>query len=1046
MPTKPQLNMITPFRTVVLFFSLALLSLVILPYLPIQLFPTNQTHSLHITYNVADAPPELVEQLATSPLEGILSQLADIQQIESLSGYAKGSISIEFDRHTEIEARKLETRALIRQLYPKLAHIVSYPVIQQNSSSSSDTEHIPLLTYTISAPGPAFQIRNIVGAAFQKGLSTNGDLREIALSEVPSPEVTVRYHSEGLHAVNLKPTDLHTAIRERFLTYYPGSISTREGGLFFIKYIRGTGDLNALENTPIPLPSGIQTTLGKLAHIRLEEQEPTRYFRINGKNAITVSLFVREGTNTITRARALKSRIKKIAATLPAGYALHLAHDNTKYLSEELYKTLYRTLLSVAILILFIVLAYQDWKSLAILLSGLMVNLGLTILILWMLDIQIHLYSLAGLTIALGILIDNGLIVLEYCRQQQRHLIVTPLLGSTLTTISALALVWLLPEEEQYILRDFAAVASIALGSSLAVAYWFIPGMFQLIQGGIHPDKHRIPMSRLRYTRRWFQRYYQFTAFCARYRKTYLLLWVLAFGIPLFLLPNKIAGWNGYNRLFGSRMYQEVWRAPLEHLTGGALRIFLQNMNARSGYRQYEQTLLVVHATLPAGSTLVHMNALIQQLEARLEKEHGVEKYVSNVVSGEQAHVEITFRPDADRALPLELRARLIHQTREWGGVDWTIYGIGAGYATGTGSETPSYRIKLMGYNYDTLETWAQHLKNRLESHPRVQHIDLDAILHIQDKPTYAYRLTFNQTQLVAQRTTPEGLFAAIATQSGQQSLDMRLPLIDGATIPLRILPQFADSFSIYTLMHTALQTDSLRSVQLAPLSQLMLERRTPAIYRENRQFQRMVSYDYTGSAVFGERFVEDILQEMRVQLPPGYSMNQHQPGNVSRTTGKQRATLLLILALANFFICAILFENLRQSLTIVLSLPLSLIGLFLTFAWGEFFFDQGGYAAIILLGGIAVNASILVVSAYNKTPQRMARPNRTLLLVLIQRARTILLTVLSTICGLAPFLWTGDTEVFWFGLAVGTIGGLAFSVFALFTTLPVFLWQPSKK
>jgi len=149
-------------------------------------------------------------------------------------------------------------------------------------------------------------------------------------------------------------------------------------------------------------------------------------------------------------------------------------------------------------------------------------------------------------------------------------------------------------------------------------------------------------------------------------------------------------------------------------------------------------------------------------------------------------------------------------------------------------------------------------------------------------------------------------------------------------------------------------------------------------------------------------------------------------------------------LILANFFICSILFENLKEPFFIISMIPISFIGLFLVFSLGDYYFDQGGYAAFVMLGGLVSNAAIFIVNDFNNLRKKKQAflYNRLLIKATANRGRTILLTTISTCCGLIPFLVEGQNEVFWFALAVGTIGGLLFSLFAVFVVLPVLLWK----
>jgi len=141
------------------------------------------------------------------------------------------------------------------------------------------------------------------------------------------------------------------------------------------------------------------------------------------------------------------------------------------------------------------------------------------------------------------------------------------------------------------------------------------------------------------------------------------------------------------------------------------------------------------------------------------------------------------------------------------------------------------------------------------------------------------------------------------------------------------------------------------------------------------------------------------------------------------------------------YLICAILFESLKQPFIILSVIPISFIGVFLTFYVLDFNFDQGGLASFVLLSGITVNASIFILNGYNKLKKQC--PNRENIPLYLeafkQKIFPIMLTIVSTILGFIPFVKDGQNEVFWFALGAGTIGGLLFSLLGILFYLPVF-------
>jgi multidrug efflux pump subunit AcrB len=451
------------------------------------------------------------------------------------------------------------------------------------------------------------------------------------------------------------------------------------------------------------------------------------------------------------------------------------------------------------------------------------------------------------------------------------------------------------------------------------------------------------------------------------------------------------------------------------------------------------------------------MDYLLRHMEDYLAGVKGVEKYVTNVYSGEYGDIEITFEKAYETgALPFQLKSRLVARSLDWSGVQWSVYGVGQGFSNASGEGTPSFRVKMLGYNYDELERQAQKLKTLLEQHPRVQKVNTDALLSWEEKATYAYQLKLDAARLAQAGALRSELSSALREQTLPNQAGLEIPLNIGNApeeeqnsaqlIPVFLNAKRAEGFSIDALLRNPLSLDTSRRLNLQSLAQLSWEKGSPSIHREDRRYVRLLSFDYVGSPSFGAKHLDEQLQTLRPRLPAGYEVKQETYRWDTQKTRRQYGLILLLL-LSNYIICAVLFESLRLPLAVVLVIPLSLIGLFLTFAWGDFYFDQGGYAAIVLLGGMVVNAAIFIISDHRHLLLLHARhANRALLKATLRRGRTILLTVVSTICGLIPFMLEGDTEVFWFALAVGSAGGLVFSLLVVFWVLPVMLWERSAR
>jgi multidrug efflux pump subunit AcrB len=333
-------------------------------------------------------------------------------------------------------------------------------------------------------------------------------------------------------------------------------------------------------------------------------------------------------------------------------------------------------------------------------------------------------------------------------------------------------------------------------------------------------------------------------------------------------------------------------------------------------------------------------------------------------------------------------------------------------------------------------------LGERLLQHPRIQAVNTNEKMDWYEKAAQELVLKVSEKDLATAGASLPQVFEAIREISPPANPQSNLN-IQNQNYPVLLKATDAENFSRYAVLEEPLTLDSNRHITLKNAAVMELENTANTLVRENRSYVRMVGFDYLGSSHFGSQFLDKVLKELKPQLAAGYTI-ERESYSWDWNTAKRQYGLLFLLALAIFCICAVLFGKFKQSFYIVTMIPLSFIGLFLTFSWGDFYFDQGGYAAFVLLAGLVVNAAIFIVNDYNLPGQKtgVSASNSFLLESTLQRARTILLTVLSTGCSLIPFIWEGQQEIFWFSFATGSIGGLFASLWAVFFVLPVLMWK----
>lgn len=1033
----------TAFRVLIAFVVLGILGFAVIPLLSVDLNPREREPVLSISYGIPRSSPEIIEKLGTSPLEGTFSQLTELKKITSVSNYDRGSITLRFDKKADMELKKFEVLSLIRQVYPQLDERLSYPIVTQSAQARNDFK-TPILTYSVNGPFASFEIKKIAEDVLKPALTQFAEVEEVQIRGANDLQVFVTFDAQKMQSFGISRSMVNSQITQSFGQKFPGTVYNNKGETLFVTLDRKLNSLDQLENLPIRQVGGMEVRLRDIAQVTMEEGEATNYYRINGNNSVTLTVINRDGVNKVLLAKKLKAAIESAKANLPQGFEVRLENDDTEFLEKELNKIYKRSGLSILILITFIFLINRNWRYLSILFLGIVVNLSLTAMVLYFLKVDIHMITIAGLTISFGLIVDNAIIMMDHLHKYRNRKVFVALLAASLTTVVALLMVLLLPEEDRRSLTEFSVVVSVMLGVSLVVALFFTPAFYEVLFKESVQKGRKLTIPKLRNRVNWLRRYEKGIAFTATYKKTFLIAVLLLFGTPIFFLPAKWEGQEWYNKTVGSTFYQEEIRPYVDKALGGSLRMFIRGVYEKSSYREPEKTRLYVTARLPFGNTLDQMDFIMREFEAYLKGVEGVDQFVTNVISGQYGQITITFKEAHERgALPYQLKGKLSVKSTDWSGAQWNIYGVGQGFYTGGGGEgIPSFRVEMKGYNFDELERQSEVLAEKLLQHKRIQTVNTNERLSYNEQKTQEYVLRLDQNQIALGGTNQFEVLNTLQDLSKPQGPSTYLE-VASQNYGLVLRERLSENFSKFDLEQKGLFSGEDNILKISDYGTMNLENTTNALHKEDRQYIRVVSFEYMGSAKFGNEYLDEVLEEMKVIMPIGYEAKK-QTWSWNSEKAKREYGLLGLLIVGIFFICTILFENFRQPFYIIFLIPISFIGLFLTFSLFDFYFDQGGYAAFVMLGGLAVNAGIFILNDFNN--RKSGLYNKNILKSVAGKAIPILLTVLSTCFGLVPFLIEGQNEIFWFSLAIGTIGGLVFSMVGVFWILPVLMWKKERK
>ncbi len=986
----------------------------------------------------------MIEQSVTSRIEGALSAITGSESVSSRSSKGSGRVTIRFRKGTEMAAARFEVASAIRNLYPKLPEEVSYPAI---SIATGGTRESDMLVYTIKADLPSRRIEEYVEAHMSTPLSQTEGVGKVSLSGVTPFEWVITFDPKAMEVNGISAADLAAAFRDYFrsdvidLTTLPHADGTDRS---IVLKLRNRASLN-FGDIPIARRNGRIYHLRDFATARWCEAPPSTYFRINGLNTITLSIGCEASTNMLRVAENVKEEMQRLQAAFPPGISATLTYDASEYVSGELHKIYLRTLLCVAILMLFVYLVSRDFNYLLIIAVTLAVNILVAVVFYNLLNLDIHIYTLAGITVSLGIIIDSSIIMVDHYSYYRNRRVFVSILGALLTTIGALGIVWLLPEKQQANLTDFSLVIVINLVVSLIVALLFIPALLDKF-----PLKRSMTVSsvkRRRLTVRVSRAYARFIGWGRRHRWLFIVALIWGFGIPTFLLPEKIEPEKGETPGRGTELYNKIMegrfmtehRSFLDKFLGSSLHLFHTATSRYNNFREPEQKVLYVNAGMAEGCTVQQLNDVVRHMENYICQFDEVDMFRTRITSYDNARIEITFKPEYENSgFPSMLKQELTSAAINFGGATWRVWGIDDNsFNNNIVSSYRSNQIRLRGYNYDQLAAYADRLIDSLSTNRRVSEpeiMDGDAWT----LPHNEFTIRYDDERIAATGLDVSDYYTILNTMLYQS----RLPSVyNGEELQQVILESGdRDRFDRWHIANAQVGIDSLRT-KLSTVGTIEKHRTGISIRRSKQSYEILVGFDFIGSYELGKRLIERTVRQLNDEILPIGFRADSPSHNFGRKEKQQQAWLILLVVAIIYTMCTILFESLRKPLVIILMIPISFIGVFLSFGWSDFIFDQGGFAAFVLLCGIVVNAGIYLINEEDTCAAISGKRGIALYLKAFNhKIVPISLTILSTILGLAPFLYDGPEEVFWFAFAIAAISGTFFSVVALLIYLPIFL------
>ena len=875
----------------------------------------------------------MIEREVTSKLEGVLATLQGVESIYSESSTHSGFIRLEFTKIEDSQKLLYEVSTLIRRVSDELPEGVTYPRIYRGSQGRGTKT---LLGYTLNGTSSLTELQKYAEENIVRALTDVEGTEDVSVYGAKDKEWVITYDADQLKVLGLVPADIISAIRN-FLNesslgladYAIESSIPKKISVFLKPRIEQP---ISLDDIPLTRIEGRIVYLNSVCTIQQTVQKSQYYYRINGLNSVNIVVNSGPDTNELVVGKQVKKAADQLTATLPDNMSLLVNYDATEFLEQEIFDILWRMGLSVLILLLFVWATSKSLSYLLIVVASIACNIVIPFTLYYLLNIEIQLYSLADLTISLGVIIDNTIVMIDHLRFRGNRRIFLALLAATLTTIGALTIVFFLDTSQVLKLIDFASVLAINLTISLFISIYLIPSLVEKIP--IRQRDGNTSMRRKRRTVLFAQKYLMLLGFISRFRRLLLVICLLVFGLPVYLLPKKIntgktldekdIPWyiNAYNETIGSIDYQENIGPNVEKWLGGLLYSFRENVLRSSHSANAERTKLYVRGSMQPGASLQQINDVFIEWENFISQFEEVAFFETRINSIHNAAISIEFKPEYElTAFPYYLKERLKEKANKLGGIDTEISGIGKGYNNAVTTGYKNTNLLLTGYSYKELLAHAERIQKRLvRNYNRISEVRILSKQEFRGLTEYEYYLAVDEQDMVKHGLDLQKLDHYLSNANLSDNAISRVNW-NGEISRLRMEPQDLNTRDIWNVYNSPIATNGGSVTKLAYISEMKQRKTVNEIVRQDQQYRLILSFEFIGSRRLIEKEMEAFVEKTNELLPIGYAINPE--GGGWGTGGSKYWVIWYVIALI-FIIGATLLESVKQPLFIVLLIPFS--------------------------------------------------------------------------------------------------------------------------
>ncbi len=1005
-------------------FAIVLLGYISLKKLPLDLFPEMDAPRIFVEMIAGERPPEEIEKQFVEDMESMIIRQKGVKEVSSVCMVGSARITVEYSWGSDMDEAFLD-------LQKALASFNQDEDIDEFTISQHDPNATPIIIYALEneAITDMDELRQVSENFIRNELIRLEGVADVKLSGTEEKQVVIQTNPMLLDAFGLTTDDIVQQIQSMNQSLSGGSI-VEMGKKYIIKgtgLIQRTADFNNLivgyksatsEATTSVTTQNLEKVpvfLKDIADVKLENKEPENIVRINGKRCIGLSIYKETGYNTVNALEDLEKEMDKIQKTLN-GYQFTIVQNQGEYIRSSIDEVKQSAIIGGIIAIFVLFLFLRSFGVTLVVSMAIPISVIATFNLMYFNHLSLNIMTLGGLALGAGMLVDNAIVVMENIfRNLEKGLSIKDaavegtaevggaIIASTLTTIVVFLPIVYIHGASAALFKDQAWTVAFSLLASLFVAIFIIPMFFYRV----YKNKKSVKAIHQTIKIGWYGRFLERVI---EKRIVVIIITIVVLGLSSLLLP----------------------RIGSEYLPKASTGEFTVELTMDEG-TQLERTYAAVSNMEEVLKDLLgdRIESIFSQVGPDVTS--GSTKDVLQDENTASIKIKLTrsSRANADNIL-VELNGFL----QGTPGMKINITKDETALQTTMGADEAPLVVEVQGEDLEVLESITSEIKAMLTEMPELENLETSIESGVPEIDVVVDRFKASMLNLDAETIAEQlkdklmGKEAGKFEKSGElQDITVKLPDVNLSELSTMKLKSDDNEIPVYEIAR--------------------LERSTAPreLHRRNQNRIGRVTANIESDKAFDKVVAEVQAKINTIEMPAEYYLEITGEEQKRKEAMSSLGFALLLSIVLVYMVMASQFESFVHPFTILLTIPLAGVGT----VWAFYLLDKPlnmmAYIGVIMLGGIAVNDSIILVDFINQLKAAGHSLKDAIVKAGEHRIRPIIMTSLTTILALFPMsLGFGESAEVRSSMAIAVISGLITSTLLTLVVIPCVYYVFDRK